>query len=195
MSDQPARPANRRGDGAPVRPRLLAVGVLVVVVATGVGVWLVTRDSGSSSGIATAGGTSAPAGSGGSDPRPGSVAASELWGHRWTITGVRSDARPTGGVAPRTDGSPPVLDLTTVGTVAFSGCNGGRGGGRLEGEALVVDGMASTRLACGGPDGQALMAQDAALIQILEAGPSVAIDGDALTLTAPVGTITATRAG
>jgi heat shock protein HslJ len=145
----------------------------------------------------TAPGGSGPAGGsvgGGSAGSPGAA----IWGERWTITSVTSTSGPTGSAAaarPTTDGSAPVLDLTDDGRASFTGCNGGTGSARLDGDRLLVDAVVSTRMACGGPDGEALMAQDAAITAILEAGPTVALDGSALRLTADVGTIEATRAG
>jgi heat shock protein HslJ len=128
----------------------------------------------------------------------GSPGAEGLWGSRWTITQIdlgtgTGDPGSKEGVAALADGSAPVLDTTTEGQINFTGCNGGRGGATLTGDRLSVDGIVATKMACSGPDGEALMAQDATLSTIFEAGPTVSIDGDTLTLVADVGTVVATR--
>lgn len=147
-------------------------------------------DPGTGSSLPPAAGTDGSPGTGGGGTGDSSGAAG-IWGNRWTIT--RIDGGSSRGVAPLPDGSPPVLDTTTEGRISFTGCNGGRGRATLTGDRLSVDGIVATKMACSGPDGEALMAQDATLSKIFEAGPTVSIDGDTLTLVADVGTVEATR--
>lgn len=139
----------------------------------------------------------APVG-GGAGGSPGSSGVDGILGQRWTITRIGPGTGSGGsgsspGVTARPDGSAPMLDTRTEGQVGFTGCNGGRGGASLDGDRLLVDGIAGTKMACSGRDGEALMAQDATLAAILEAGPTVAIEGDTLALAADAGTIEATR--
>ncbi len=139
---------------------------------------------------------------GGSSASPG---AAGIWGERWEITQIGTGPGASGGVGgpattpavsrpvPDRNGSAPVLDGRTDGRISYSGCNGGSGAAHLDGDRLVVGPVMGTKMACGGADGEALMAQDATLAAILEADPSVRIIGDHLTLTSKVGTISATR--
>lgn len=65
-----------------------------------------------------------------------------------------------------------------------------RSGLEIDGDVLRLDGpMAQTRMAC--PDD--LAAQDAWLAEFLSGGPTVSLDGDALTLRSADATITATE--
>lgn len=68
-----------------------------------------------------------------------------------------------------------------------AGCNTMFGGIEINDGVLSVGPMASTRMACD----EALMEQDAALIQFLEAGPKLELDDDVLTLIGADATITA----
>lgn len=142
--------------------------------------------------------TSAPAGGGSSPGSPGI----DLWGSAWEITELCPGAVGADGCAApvaTSDGSAPVLDLTTGGRVGYTGCNGGGADASLvtgdDGTPVLdVGPVVSTKMACAGGDGEALMAQDAALGALLEAGPSVTVDGDRLTLaTADAGSLVATR--
>lgn len=79
----------------------------------------------------------------------------------------------------------PVADTTmrltfADGAVGLSaGCNTMRAGYTIEGDVLVLDGtMAGTMMGCE----QALMDQDAVLSEWLASGPTVALDGDQLTM-------------
>lgn len=168
----------------PGRSRLPLLLVAIVAVAGLLGFWM----------VASRGPGSEPGG-GGAPPEAG---AGAIWGAQWTITVIERDAGSDtvasgSGVSPLPDGSAPVLDTATEGRVGFTGCNGGQGRAVLQNDKLMVDGMASTRLACGGPDGSALMAQDRTVADILEGGPTVAIDGDVIALTSAGGRIQATR--
>lgn len=62
---------------------------------------------------------------------------------------------------------------------AQAGCNTMLGGYEVDGNTLVVDGLAMTEMGC--PED--LMAQDAWLAALLESGPALAVDGDTLILT------------
>lgn len=138
--------------------------------------------------------TSAPAtvpGSGGGTP--GSPGADAFWGQRWEVASVTTASG--SGLALLPDGSAPAIDALTEGPLSFTGCNGGRGQGRIEGDRLVAGPFISTKMACGGPEGEALMAQDAAIAAILEDGPVVTFDGDTLVLTAGAGTLEAVPQG
>ncbi len=154
-------------------------------------------DPGHGSSIPTipGGGADGPDGGSVGGGTPGSPGAAGVWGESWTITGITAPSGVAAVVRPARDGSAPVLDLTAEGRVSFTGCNGGTSSARLDGDRLLVDAMVSTRMACGGPDGEALMAQDVTVTGILEAGPTVTIDGDTLQLSSDVGTLGATREG
>lgn len=62
---------------------------------------------------------------------------------------------------------------------AQAGCNTMFGGYEVDGDTLVVDGLAMTEMGC--PED--LMAQDAWLAALLQSGPALAVDGDTLVLT------------
>ncbi len=63
---------------------------------------------------------------------------------------------------------------------ASGGCNRLASTWSLNGDVLVVGGVVSTRMAC---EPAALMDQDTWLSSLLESDPTVALDGDALTIT------------
>ena len=69
---------------------------------------------------------------------------------------------------------------------AQAGCNNIFGGYTLDGDVLVVDTLGTTEMACD----PALMEQDTWLVEFLSARPTVALDGDTLTLTGADATIT-----
>ncbi|QXC60113.1 META domain-containing protein [Aquihabitans sp. G128] len=133
-----------------------------------------------------------PGGSGGG--RVGSSPASPGQGQDWQVTAITVDGadRPVLGDQ---DGNPLVLDLTALGRVGFNGCNGGGADAHVDGGKLVVGGVVSTKLACSGPDGEALMAQDAWFGSFLEGDPELAVDGGTLTLTSGGSTVVAERVG
>jgi heat shock protein HslJ len=73
--------------------------------------------------------------------------------------------------------------------VAEAGCNSMRGGWSVVDGALVVDTLSTTLIGCS----DELQGQDEWLAAFLEGGPSVALDGDVLTLASADSTITAQR--
>lgn len=119
-------------------------------------------------------------GDGGSGADPGGEAPSAAWNRTWVVERIVEGGEDRPVVAAGTE--PPTLTLTEADGVTFTGCNGGAGPARLDGDRLVVDEVSSTLMGCEGPDGQALMAQDAWLGEFLMAGPTVTVDADTLVL-------------
>jgi heat shock protein HslJ len=76
------------------------------------------------------------------------------------------------------------FDADSLGVHA--GCNSMGGGWSLDGNALVVGAMFSTEMACDQP----LMDQDSWLSEFLQSRPTLALDGDELTLTGTSETLT-----
>lgn len=135
----------------------------------------------------------------------------QLWDHKWEVDrlvddgvdralALPGDGRPvvlvanTAGFPQTTSGGIPV-DSEATGAISVDGCNGAGGPAHLDGDVLVADpggfddatgeafpGWASTEVACTGPDGEALMAQDTFLATLLQSGPTVRIVGDRLTI-------------
>lgn len=104
----------------------------------------------------------------------------QLWGNRWEIRSIiptdSFDGKPIVALA---DGTAPVIDTQTADLVTISGCNGTGGAVHLEGDTLVSDGpWMQTKMACE----QELMDQEFFLTTFLEAGPTVSIADDLLTL-------------
>ncbi|HEX2577285.1 MAG TPA: META domain-containing protein, partial [Aquihabitans sp.] len=118
----------------------------------------------------------------------GSPGAAALWGSRWEIVGIDGAAP-----LPARNGAAPVLDTEVEGRVAYTGCNGGSADASIDGDRLLAGGFLSTKMACAGADGEALMAQDARLAELLGASPTIAIEGDRLLLTAAEGEVEAVR--
>jgi heat shock protein HslJ len=81
------------------------------------------------------------------------------------------------------------LAFTAESVGATAGCNTMTGSWTISESTLEVGTMASTLMACEDD----LQAQDLWLAGFLEGGPTVALDGDVLTLTSADATITATR--
>lgn len=103
-------------------------------------------------------------------PRP-------LVGTAWTLTGIVAGEAVTSPVAGTT-----VTLRFTDDTLSGKACNTFRGAVTIEGDALTVGPLASTRMACVKPgEGE----QEATVLSILGDVTGYAIDGDALTLTAP----------
>jgi heat shock protein HslJ len=71
-----------------------------------------------------------------------------------------------------------VLTLDDGAIGMSGGCNGIGGAYTLDGDVLVVDGLAQTEMACA----DALMAQDEWVVALLEARPSLAVEGDTVTI-------------
>lgn len=97
--------------------------------------------------------------------------AGQLWGNRYVVVSTVE----RGGVAPA---APPGDDLTvsfaTSREVSFTGCNGGSGPAEDGDERVVVRSMMSTMMACGGPDGERLMAYDTWMVGVFDKGVTVA---------------------
>lgn len=93
-------------------------------------------------------------------------------GNGGTTRAIPGDAPP--GVAGSSD-SP--ASQRSVG--ADAGCNSLGGEYEMEGDRLVVEGLAGTDMGCE----PGLMEQDEWLVDLLTAGPVLALDGDRLTLT------------
>ena len=81
-------------------------------------------------------------------------------------TGWRGSCRTAGR---RSDGV-----VRSVREVSFTGCNGGSGPAEDGDERVVVRSMMSTMMACGGPDGERLMAYDTWMVGVFDRGVTVA---------------------
>lgn len=156
------------GQGSP-RGVLLAAVVAVILLAVAV-TWFLSGD-GDDQQDATAG-AEVPA----------------LDGRSFTVAAITEGGRDR-AVIDAMGGGPPVLAFAED-RITVSGCNGAGGSYRLDGDRLDIEVGPSTTMACGGaPEGedpgtgQALMDQDAWFTTFFEAGPVVAADGDAVTLT------------
>ncbi|MCU1498422.1 MAG: hypothetical protein JWM47_2375 [Acidimicrobiales bacterium] len=123
---------------------------------------------------------------------PGSPGADDIFGSVWEVTRVEVDGNDRPLYASHI-GDPLMLDTANGTRVSFTGCNGGSGEARLDGDRLVVTDIAATRRGCVGAEGEALMAQDVWMAELLESGPTVSIEGDTLTLTTDTTVLTATR--
>ncbi len=119
-----------------------------------------------------------------------------FWGSRWQVLEVDPlDPALPADLAGDVVADRFALDATVAGQVSFDGCNGGGGDASLDGDVLEVSPMSSTEMACGGPDGEALMAWDRWMADFLTSGPTVAVDGDDLTLTGTDATVRLRRLG
>ena len=91
------------------------------------------------------------------------------------------------------DGAPPVAEQASLEfgdrLTANAGCNGLSGTWRLEGAKLVAGPLMATRMFCEGK-----MDQEAAVSALLSGSPTVALEGDRLTLTAGDHSAVLTRA-
>ena len=79
------------------------------------------------------------------------------------------------------------MTFDTDGVAVNAGCNTLRGGLAIEDGTLQVGTMAQTMMACTDD----LMAQDTFLVEFFDAGPTITLEDDVLTLTASGATITA----
>lgn len=106
---------------------------------------------------------------GDSEARP----ADDLWGNRFEIVGIEAaEGFPDVPV----DGSLTV-EFSTDGQVRYSGCNGGFGSIEATDDGVRAGALASPQMACGGPEGEALMEWDGWFARLLEAGVTVAPSG------------------
>ncbi|MFN8185489.1 MAG: META domain-containing protein [Gaiellales bacterium] len=102
-----------------------------------------------------------------------------LPGSSWTLTSL-DGAEPVGEKAI-------TLAFADDGTLAgTSGCNQYGGGFTVDGDALTVEPLRSTRMACEDD----VMAQEFAYTTALEAAQSFSIDGDTLEIVSSEGTLT-----
>jgi heat shock protein HslJ len=97
-------------------------------------------------------------------------------GRTYVSTGVTVKGEPR----PLVEGSRIRLALDEGSVGADAGCNHLGGTYEMDGDRLVVAGLAGTEMGC---DPAALMDQDSWLANLLTAGPVVAVEGDRLTLT------------
>lgn len=117
----------------------------------------------------------------------GTEDAASFWGTTWRIVTITEGGKDT---TPDLPEGKDLLDASSEGRISFTGCNGASGGASLEGDKLVVEDMMQTQMACADEDGQVLMDHDAFMVAFLAADPTVAIDGDQLTLAGGDTTIT-----
>jgi len=173
-------------DSHPTRRRpLLAAAAAVLVLAAVAGGLVLANRSGDAD-------PAAPAEQSAMDPVG-------IWGREWDLIGLEVDGEEvgvpligTGTDGARPAGSPVYLDLTTEGTVIFTGCNGGGTEAELVDGQLAADGRwESTAADCSdggsgdfGGFGNDLMALDETMAELIQADPEVTLDGNQLTLTA-----------
>lgn len=119
---------------------------------------------------------------GGSGSSP--LAWAQLQGRTFLSTGVTVGGDPH----PLVKGSQITLGFTADSVTAHAGCNSMGGMAHLSGSTLVVDGagLAMTEMACSEP----LMAQESWLAGLLTSKPTLALDGDTLTLTSKATVVT-----
>jgi heat shock protein HslJ len=105
--------------------------------------------------------------------------SASLPGTSWTLTSL--------------DGNDPVgekaitVEFGEDGTLAgSSGCNQYGGGFTVDGDALTIEQLRSTKMACEEP----IMAQEFAFTRALEGATSFSIDGDTLEIVSAEGTLT-----
>jgi heat shock protein HslJ len=153
------------------RPVLLAALGVALLVIVGLLVWAVAGGDDDGDDVS----------SGGTED------ATALWGTTWRILTITEGGQDT---TPDLPAGKDLLDASTEDQISFTGCNGGSGGASLEGDVLVVDDMMQTQMACADEDGQILMDHDTFMVGFLTARPTVAIDGDQLTLTTDDATVT-----
>lgn len=110
------------------------------------------------------------------DEGPSAFGPDQLWGNRYQVVSTTERT----GAEPWTPPSDPALTITfgTDESVSFTGCNGGRGSGSVDGDQLTVTETISTSMACLDPDGEALMAHDTWMASFLGAGVTVAGTAD-----------------
>lgn len=101
--------------------------------------------------------------------------APDLAGRTFLSTGVTDDGAPHDLV----EGSRIRLTFEDGRLSAQAGCNTMSGGYEIDGDVLVVEGLATTEMGC--PDD--LAEQDTWLSGVLTGRPSIAVDGEDLTLT------------
>lgn len=98
----------------------------------------------------------------------------ELEGTAWVLT-TRIDGETASSVVAGTGAALRIEEGSVSGS---TGCNRLNGTATLEDGRLVIDGLATTRMAC-----QSVMEQEAFVLAVLGGRPTVSIDGSGLTLT------------
>jgi heat shock protein HslJ len=86
------------------------------------------------------------------------------------------------------DGSEIMVTFEDGAVIVAAGCNTQRGGYEITDGTMTVDPLVGTLMACD----DALMAQDQLMAALLSAGPTVALDGDELTIASSDTTVTLT---
>jgi len=84
-------------------------------------------------------------------------------------------------------GTEVTLDFDEGGLSVDAGCNQQFGQYEIDGDVLEIAVMASTMMGCSA----ALAAQDAAIVDLLTSGPTIALDGGTLTITGDDAALTA----
>ena len=105
----------------------------------------------------------------GTNATPEPTSAADLAGTSWTLVSI--------GGAPVVEGSGPHLTFDTGGKASGStGCNSFSGTYAVDGTALTIGGLATTRMACE----ENLMVQEAAVLEALAGVSGWEIDADGL---------------
>ncbi len=127
-----------------------------------------------------ASGSSSPDSSAPDTPVGNDGLAANLWGSTWELRAITpADSLTARPLALLPDDTAPVIDTTETNRLTISGCNGTGGVVHLEGDKLVADGpWAQTKMACY----RDLMDQEQFLTELLQAGPTVSVKDDLLTL-------------
>jgi heat shock protein HslJ len=122
------------------------------------------------------------AGCGGDDDDDGAAAptADDLEGKSFVATEVSG--------AEIVDGSEIVVTFEDGDVIVAAGCNTQRGAYAISDGTLTVDPLMATMMACD----DALMAQDQLMADLLSAEPTIALDGDELTIASSTTTVTLT---
>lgn len=110
-----------------------------------------------------------------SSTAPGAALAEELDGRAFLSTAVDGQTL--------VEGTQVRLDFDGDRLGVAPGCNSAGGTWALDGDTLVAEDMATTEMAC---EPAALMEQDTWVIELLTARPTLALDGDTLTLAGTV---------
>jgi heat shock protein HslJ len=95
-----------------------------------------------------------------------------------------------GQARPAAAGTTLMVSFADGNVSADFGCNSGAGPYRLDGDALVVERLSTTRKACDGELGD----QDALMTELLTGSPTMQLDGDQLALTGARIVFTGTKA-
>ena len=149
---------------------LLTSGLLIAVVLTGCGG---DDDSGDPS-------DDAPDDSAAAEAAAAAPTSDDLEGKTFVATEVSG--------ATIVEGTEILVTFEDGAVIVAAGCNTQRGGYAIADGTMTVDPLAATMMACD----DALMAQDQLMAELLGAGPTVALDGDELTIASATTTVTLT---